>query len=312
MLGLSLCLDMLYIINHKCKRLFISCYYMRRLELYNSISSSNKLYMFWGIFFMFLFLLISSCKDRSNYPYSRCFPYKVSDKIIIRTEYLKEFGMIYCEINADVEYHVLPDAGMQSYITIEGPENFVNKINCTSVYDSRYNQNEINISYDRCVSRKRNPKIKVHIYGHELFQIYTFLGNFVSRDTLRSNDGYINFRLTRNTSIDIICDVPNLIAFLPSSASFRCQGKSDSCFLYVSSHWGKSLSQPISLEGLFYRSLNYRVQSGENSSNLTNIFIGRPDTIYYRIDERNFNTYYQGDPVLIDRGSRFFTLFKKD
>lgn len=285
---------------------------MRRLKLYNSISSSNKFYMYWGIVFMFLFLFISSCKDRSNYPYSRCFPYKVSDKIIIRTEYLKEFGMIYCEINADVEYHVLPDAGMQSYITIEGPENFVNKINCTSVYDSRYNQNEINLSYDRCVSERRNPKIKVHIYGHGLFQIYNRLGNFVSKDTLRSIDGYISFSLSNNTSIDVICDVPILIAFLPSSASFRCRGKSDSCFLYISSHRDKNLGQPISLEGLIYRSLNYRVRYDESISDLTNIYIGRPDTIYYNIHARNFNTYYQGDPVLIDRGSRFFTLFKKD
>lgn len=256
-------------------------------------------------------LLGLSCKNK-DYPYSRCFPYKVSDRIVNRTEYSQNFDMITCIVNADVEYHVLPDEGMQSYITIEGPDNIVKKVGCTTSYNSYYNMMELNLSYDRCVSRKRNPKLKVHIFGHKLSRINTTIGNFISKDTLQSKEGVLSFLMSKNSSIDIVLDARLLNVFLPNSAVFKCHGKADSCQLVIWSLGGIISSPAVDIDELLYNMLDYDVQSGEYESHLTNIYIGRPDTIYYRINEPNFNTYYQGDPVLIDRGSRYFTLFKKD
>lgn len=129
-------------------------------------------------FILFIVIILISCNKRGDQTSAMCFPYGVSDKIVTRTEYPKEFGMINVRINADIEYHVLPEASMQPYVTIEGPENFVKRVDCTLNYNSHFNRNNLNLSYERCVTRKRNPKLNIHIYGHELFHVSTYNGNF--------------------------------------------------------------------------------------------------------------------------------------
>jgi hypothetical protein len=201
---------------------------------------------------------------------------------------------------------------MESYITIEGPENFVDRINCTSIYDSYYNQNEISLSYKRCVTRTRNPKLNIHIYGHEIFKINAFNGSFVSKDTIRSYDGFIDFNLFESSSVDIVCNVPILFIYIPSSAYFRCHGIADSTYINIYSADVEKKAELLNLEGLKYRSLYYYVHTEQSFVGPAAIYAGRPDTIYYDIHMRNFNLYYQGDPVLIDKGSPFFTLFKQE
>jgi hypothetical protein len=201
---------------------------------------------------------------------------------------------------------------MESYITIEGPENFVDRINCTSIYDSYYNQNEISLSYKRCVTKNKNPKLIVHIYAHEIFQVNIFNGSFISKDTIRSDDGFIDFSLFESNSMDIVCNVPIINIFIPSSAHFICHGIADSTYINIYSADVNKMTELLNLEGLKYRSLYYYVHTEQSFVGPAAIYAGCPNTIYYDIHMRNFNLYYQGDPVLIDKGSPFFTLFKKD
>jgi hypothetical protein len=261
---------------------------------------------------IFLFLLSLSCNKRDDQTSSICFPYRISDKIVTRTEYPTEFGMIRSSINADIEYHVLSDASMHPYITIQGPENFVDRINCTSIYDSRYDRNEISLTYDRCMTRKRNPRLNIHIYGHKLFQIIMMNSNFVSRDTIQSNDGFLKCFLYNAASMEITCNVPNLSMLIYNHNYFICHGIVDYCKLDMFSAAEDNENVSVNLESLKYRSLYYLVEPAVSSKKPAKLYVGRPDTIYYQINSPDFNLYYQGDPVLIDKGSPFFTLFKKD
>ena len=265
-----------------------------------------------SIILLIMFMLIVSCKKRGDQTSAMCFPYGVSDKIVTRTEYPKEFGMINVRINADIEYHVLPDASMQPYVTIEGPENFVKRVDCTLNYNSHFNRNNLNLSYDRCVTRKRNPKLNIHIYGHELFQVSTYNGNFFSRDTIRSKDGFLLCELFETSSMEIVCNVPVLNLYISHSSNFISYGLSDSVLLTMITSEGNKYSKSVNLENFKYGCLYFHVPPDGITHTPTPAYAGRPDTIYYNIHTHNFNLYYQGDPVLIDRrGSPFFTLFKK-
>lgn len=261
---------------------------------------------------IFLFLLSISCKKRDDQTSSICFPYRVSDNIVTRTEYPKEFGMITSYLNADIEYHVLTDASMKPYITIQGPENFVDRINCSLIYDSRYDRNEIRLTYDRCMTRKRNPKLNIHIYGHKLFQIIMMNSTFISSDTIKSDDGFLKCFLYNAASMEIVCNVPNLSMLIYNHNYFICHGIVDYCKLDMFSAAEDNKNISVNLENLEYQSLYYLVEPAASSKKLFKLYAGQPDTIYYQINSPNFNLYYQGDPLLIDKGSPYFTLFKKD
>lgn len=255
---------------------------------------------------MLLFsMLLSACdaltltKDFSQG--TICLPYRVSNKKTSKTIFVNSFTAIYSAIDANITFHVLKDSNEASYVILEGNEDIINRINCSTAKDYWYEEYTLNITYEKCIRESRLRTIDIDIYGHTLYEIMTRSRQFICTDTLRSHVGSLRLYQLYSGIFQITCNIPTIMA-KPNHdynihGNFILSGYADSCDINL----GPGLNAPIiNLRNLNYNSLKFVTQGCQYDA-----YVGRPKKIYYTIDAHCARLFYQGDPELISVFSKY-------
>jgi hypothetical protein len=265
------------------------------------------------LFLMTTAVYFNACRYSEEYPFDKglvCLPYTISNEKTVKTIVLTSFGRIVNEVNSEVVFHVLPDKLMNPYISLEGNNDIIKRIECSVSYNNLYNQNELQIRYSKCVIKNKDRRIKINIYGHELFHVRLRHGSFVSSDTIQSNVGYLSIFDDGGVHVDIVCHVPVLNLFLTNPSDYIINGIVDSCsFNFFSAFGAKSPTLPSNLRNLKYKSLRLESNGSpdwdDDPKVKIKVFVGRPQKISYLIIRPYFECYYQGKPEITSLDSPY-------
>lgn len=280
------------------------------LSAFAYIISKNRLFILMMVFFAVLF---SACRDHYNDNKIRlpCLPYSISTKKSSKRFNLDNFGRLESKVYADIEYHRLPNPTDKPYLVIEGNTDIIDRISCEIVYSNSTNQNDLLIYYSKCV--RNNRLVKIHLYCKELFSISAYDGSFLAIDTIRSNVGWLTLSSRGKAHINVNCEVTTL-SIVPKEGVFTINGFARICSLQVNGDSKDHRIPPIhptNLRNLKYQTLDIYIGNGYDylDPNIrTPVYAGKPDTIYYYIDDSKQLIYYQGSPVLVSKNSPHFTL----